>query len=66
MSQALLFCRAYQGQKREATSLLTSPLLGGGYLRLPMPQTIGAVTLRTLCQERDEERPSRFDRYITM
>ena len=54
MSQTLLFCRAYQGQKREATSLLTSPRLGGGYLRLPMPQDIGVVTLRALCQERDE------------
>ncbi len=36
-------------KKREATSLLTLPLLGGGYLRRPMSQTIGVVTLRALC-----------------
>ena len=36
-------------------------LLGGGYLRLPASLTIGVVTLRALCQERDEVEPSRFD-----
>ena len=41
-------------KKREATSLLTSPLLGGGYLRHPMSLTIGVVTLRALCQEWEE------------
>ena len=41
-------------KKREATSLLTSPLLGGGYLRLPASLAIVVVTLRALCQERDE------------
>ena len=40
-------------KKREETPLLTSPLLGGGYLRLPMPLTVGAGTLRALCQERE-------------
>jgi len=34
--------------------LLTSPLLRGGYLRLPMSLTIAVVTLRALCQEWDE------------
>ncbi len=34
--------------------MLTSPLLGGGYLRLPMSQTIGVVRLRALCQEWEE------------
>ena len=42
-------------KKREATSLLTSPLLRGGYLRLPMSLTIAVVTLRALCQEWDGE-----------
>ena len=38
-------------------------LLGGGYLRLPMSLTISVVTLRALCQERDEVGLSRGDRY---
>jgi hypothetical protein len=38
-------------KKREATSLLTLPLLGGGYLRRPMSLTIAVVTLRALCQD---------------
>jgi len=42
--------------------LLTSPLLGGGYLRLPMSLTVDAVTLMALCQERDEAGPSRYER----
>ena len=33
--------------------MLTSPLLRGGYLRLPMSPTVGVVTLRALCQERE-------------
>ena len=44
---------AYPIKKQEATSLLTSPLLGGGYLRLPASLTIVVVTLRALCQERE-------------
>ncbi len=40
-------------KKREATSLLTSPLLRGGYLRLPMSLDGGVMTLRALCQERE-------------
>ena len=40
-------------------------LLGGGYLRLPASLTIGVVTLRALCQERDEVGPSRGDRVTT-
>ena len=51
-----------QQKKREATSLLTSPLLGGGYLRRPMVLTVGVVTLRALCLERDEAAPSRQER----
>ena len=39
--------------------MLSDSLLGGGYLRLPMPQTVGVVTLRALCQEREEEGASR-------
>ena len=35
-------------------------LLGGGYLRLPMSLTIVMVTLRALCQEREEAGPSRY------
>ena len=31
--------------------MLTSPLLGGGYLRRPASLTIGVGTLRALCQE---------------
>ncbi|MDY6302568.1 MAG: hypothetical protein SPL96_11830 [Bacteroidales bacterium] len=31
----------------------TSPLLRGGYLRLPMSLDGGVVTLRALCQERE-------------
>ena len=43
--------------------MLTSPLLGGGYLRLPMSLTVAVVTLRALCQEREEAgTSSRFDR----
>ena len=42
--------------------MLTSPLLGGGYLRRPASQTIGVVTLRALCQEREQEGPSRQGR----
>ena len=34
--------------------MLTLPLLGGGYLRRPMPLTIGVGTLRALCQESEE------------
>ena len=42
--------------------MLTLPLLGGGYLRLPVSLTIGVVTLRALCQEREEEEDSLGDR----
>ena len=35
--------------------MLTLPLIGGGYLRRPMSLTIGVVTLRALCQERERE-----------
>ncbi len=31
--------------------MLTSPLLGGGYLHRPASLTIGVGTLRALCQE---------------
>ena len=34
--------------------MLSDSLLGGGYLRLPMSLTIVVVTLRALCQERDD------------
>ena len=37
-------------------------LLGGGYLRLPASLTIVVVTLRALCQEREEVGLSRFAR----
>ncbi len=47
-------------KKREATSLLTSPLLGGGHLRRPMSPTIAVVTLRALCQEREQAGTARF------
>ena len=43
------------GTKNEgANSLMSDSLLGGGYLRLPMSLTIDVVTLRALCQEREE------------
>ena len=42
-----------------ANSLLSDSLLGGGYLRLPMSLTIRVVTLRALCQEREETGSSR-------
>ena len=54
-------CFGYN-KKREATSLLTLPLLRGGYLRRPMPLTIGVGTLRALCQESEVAEPSRQDR----
>ena len=41
-------------QKNEGANLAIDSLLGGGYLRLPMSLTIVVVTLRALCQERDE------------
>ena len=43
-------------KKREATSLLTLPLLGGDYLRLPVSLAGAVVTLRALCQEGLEKR----------
>ena len=43
------------GQQKTREPLLTNDsLLGGGYLRLPASLTIVVVTLRALCQERDE------------
>ena len=45
--------------------MLTSPLLGGGYLRRPMSLTIGVVTLRALCQEWEEAGLSRHERHTT-
>ena len=42
--------------------MLTSPLLGGGYLRLPASLTIVVVTLRALCQEGEQEGLSRGGR----
>ena len=43
------------GYKKTREPLLTNDsLLGGGYLRLPASLTIVVVTLKALCQERDE------------
>ena len=40
------------GNKKRGSRCFTSDsLLGGGYLRLPMPLAVGAGTLRALCQE---------------
>ncbi len=41
-------------KKRGSRCFTSDSLLGGGYLRLPVPQDIGVVTLRALCQERDK------------
>ena len=40
-------------KKRGSRCFNSDSLLGGGYLRLPMPLTVGAGTLRALCQERE-------------
>ena len=49
-------------KKRGSRCFTSDSLLGGGYLRLPASLTIDVVTLRALCQERDEVSPSRGDR----
>ena len=49
-------------KKREPTSLLTLPLLGGGYLRLPVSLAGAVVTLRALCREGQEKRASNYGR----
>ena len=54
------FYHARQQKTREPTLTIDS-LLRGGYLRLPASLTIDVVTLRALCQERDEMGPSRYD-----
>ncbi len=52
-------------QKKRGSRCFTSDsLLGGGYLRLPMPLTVGAGTLRALCQEREQAVTSRYDRHL--
>ena len=42
--------------------MLTLPLLGGGYLRLPVSLAGAVVTLRALCQEGQEKRAPDYGR----
>ena len=49
-------------KKRGSRCFTSDSLLGGGYLRLPMPLTVGSGTLRALCQEREQAVTSRYGR----
>ena len=51
-----------QHKKTREPTLTIDSLLGGGYLRLPASLTVGVVTLRALCQEREQAEPLRYDR----
>ena len=46
--------------------MLTSPLLGGGYLRLPVSQAIDVGTLRALCQEGNEAGDLQFHQHAAV
>ena len=48
-----MYCEPPARKKNEGAAVSSDSLLGGGYLRLPMSQTISVVTLRALFQEWD-------------